>query len=57
MGIRARSWRRGRACEAIVEPPNGVGLLYVCGKFTKRRDARCDEHRPAPREKPQRRAS
>jgi len=57
MGIRARTWRRGRTCEAIVELPDGQP--YVCGKYTRDRTARCDEHRarskPSPDRLPQRR--
>ena len=59
MGIRSRSWKRGRACEAIIDL--GDGKLFVCGKFTRDRSARCDEHRalrrPTERGPEQRRAS
>lgn len=49
MAIRARSWRnRGRACEQIVELPEGG--IVVCGRYTRDRSARCDEHREASRE-------
>ena len=62
MGIRSRSWKRGQACVAIVElDPDHT---YVCGKFTRDRSGRCDEHRPKerprharPQHQPQRRAS
>lgn len=48
MGVQARSWKRGRACEQIVELPEGG--IYVCGKFTRDRGARCDEHQARLRE-------
>lgn len=43
MGIRSRSWGRGRTCDAIIELR--TGQLFVCGKYTRDREGRCDEHR------------